>query len=166
MNEKSLVKSTALLDAEACPCQSGNTYAHCCGPYHQHLSFPQTAEQLMRSRYCAYVLNQVDYLVATTLPAQQQNLDPLAIRAWAESVEWLGLEIIMQKVRSKFHKNVEFKAYFAQNGVKEVHHENSLFVKIQEKWYFLDHTAPLPTSKKACICGSGKKFKHCCGAFL
>ncbi len=37
------------------------------------------AEALMRSRYSAYVLGLIDYLVATTLPAQQAGLDRQSI---------------------------------------------------------------------------------------
>ncbi|WP_180364154.1 SEC-C metal-binding domain-containing protein, partial [Neisseria gonorrhoeae] len=39
-------------------------------------------------------------------------------------------------------------------------------VKIAEQWYFIDPTVPLPTMKQPCICGSGKKFKACCGKYL
>lgn len=45
--------STAL--SEDCPCQSGHQYADCCGKFHLREAFPETAEQLMRSRYTAYV---------------------------------------------------------------------------------------------------------------
>ncbi|PJG84986.1 YchJ family protein [Conservatibacter flavescens] len=166
MNKETFAKSTALLPTELCPCQSGLEYEQCCGVFHQHQRSAQTAEQLMRSRYCAYVLQNIPYIVETTLPAQQPFLAQQAIRTWAESVQWQQLVIVDQRVRSTVHENIEFKAFFIQDGIEDVHHETSLFVKCAEKWYFLDHTLPLPTLKKPCICGSGKKFKHCCGAFL
>lgn len=40
----------------ACPCQSGKPYTECCQPFHLKTAFPETAEQLMRSRYAAYTL--------------------------------------------------------------------------------------------------------------
>ena len=47
----------------------------------------------MRSRYSAYVLGLVDYLVETTLPTQRSGLDIEAIRAWSLGSTWLGLEV-------------------------------------------------------------------------
>ena len=62
------------MSTSICPCGSGNLLDACCGHYHAGTVAP-SAETLMRSRYSAYVLGQVDYLVATTLPVQQAGLD-------------------------------------------------------------------------------------------
>ncbi len=151
----------------ACPCCSGKNYADCCQPFHLYQSFPQTAEQLMRSRYVAYVLVNIPYIVETTVPSQQQWLDQAAMQKWGETTKWAGLEIMAhQSALTKIHGLVVFKAYFETEEGKQVHHERSLFVKIAERWYFADPTVPLPSNKQHCICGSGKKFKHCCGAYL
>ena len=61
---------TALLDS-ACPCQSNTSYEDCCGRFHAHMQFPETAEQLMRSRYAAYVLKNVPCIVETTVPCRR-----------------------------------------------------------------------------------------------
>ena len=157
---------TALLDS-ACPCQSNKSYEDCCGRFHTHTQFPETAEQLMRSRYAAYVLKNVSYIVETTVPAQQALLDQPAMHLWGEETDWVGLEIIThQPFVSKIHSRVEFKAFFnTENGI-DAHHERSLFVLIERRWYFVDPTVPLPSQKQTCVCDSGKKFKHCCGAWL
>lgn len=148
-----------------CPCQSGLSYQMCCEPFHLQQNDPDTAEQLMRSRYTAYTQRNIEYIVATTVPHQQAQLDQAAMKQWAETTHWVGLEIIEHKSNvSKIHSTVEFKAMFqTPNGI-ESHHEHSLFVKINERWYFVDPTVPLPTQKQPCFCGSGKKFKHCCGS--
>ena len=121
----------------------------------------------MRSRYAAYTLVNIPYIVETTVPAQQALLDQPAMQLWGEETDWAGLKIIShQPFVSKIHSWVEFKAFFnTENGI-EAHHERSLFVLIGERWYFVDPTVPLPTQKQPCVCGSGKKFKHCCGAWL
>ncbi len=75
-----------------CPCGSGNAFNQCCGHYHAGTPAP-SAELLMRSRYSAYVLGLVDYLQATTLPAQQTALDLEGIRRWSLDSTWLGLEV-------------------------------------------------------------------------
>ena len=54
-----------------CPCQSGQYYLDCCAPYHQHKAQLESADVLMRSRYSAYTLCHIGYIVETTVPAQQ-----------------------------------------------------------------------------------------------
>ena len=156
---------TALLDS-ACPCQSNTSYEDCCGRFHTHTQFPETAEQLMRSRYAAYVLKNVPYIVDTTVPSQQGLLNVQAIQTWAENTQWLGLQILKTETLTKLQSAVEFHAVFQGEEGEQTHHERSIFVKIDDRWYFVDPTVPLPTMKQPCVCGSGKKFKHCCGGFL
>ena len=156
---------TALLDS-ICPCQSNKSYEDCCGRFHTHTQFPETGEQLMRSRYAAYVLKNVSYIVDTTVPSQQALLNVQAIQTWAENTQWLGLQILNTESLTKTQSAVEFHAVFQGEEGEQTHHERSIFVKIDGRWYFVDPTVPLPTMKQPCVCGSGKKFKHCCGGFL
>lgn len=102
---------TALLDSN-CPCQSQQTYQDCCGRFHASEQLPQTAEQLMRSRYAAYVLKNVPYIVETTVPRQQALLNVQAIQTWAENTQWLGLQILKTETLSKLQSAVEFNAVF------------------------------------------------------
>ena len=87
-------------------------------------------------------------------------------RYWADETQWLGLEIVKTETLTKIQSAVEFKAHFQGSEQPQVHHEHSLFVKIDGRWYFVDPTVPLPSNKQPCVCGSGKKFKHCCGGLL
>jgi len=150
-----------------CPCQSGKSYTDCCQPFHLHQMIPDSAEKLMRSRYTAYTQVNIPYIVETTVPAQQPLLDQQAMQLWGDETDWAGLKIIShQPFVSKIHSWVEFKAFFnIENGI-DAYHERSLFVLISGRWYFVDPTVPLPSQKQPCVCGSGKKFKHCCGAWL
>ncbi|GAB1659557.1 YchJ family protein [Mannheimia haemolytica] len=151
----------------ACYCQSGKNYTECCEPFHLKAKIPETAEQLMRSRYSAYTLVNIPYIVETTVPSQQKSLDQAAMKVWGESTKWAGLEIIKHLANlSKIHSQVEFKAFFDTEEGRQAHHELSLFVKIESRWFFVDPTVPLPNQKQHCVCGSGKKFKHCCGYYL
>lgn len=154
-------KTTAL-----CPCQSGKHYEDCCGEFHHHKALPKTAEQLMRSRYCAYVLKNIPYIVETTVPSQQALLDRQVLQDWGDNTEWLGLQILKCESLTKIQSAVEFNAIFQGEAGEQSHQERSIFVKIEGRWYFVDPTVPLPTMKQPCLCGSGKKFKHCCGAWL
>lgn len=170
-----------------CPCQqhphhasekslSEINYENCCKPFHDQVALPETAEQLMRSRYCAFYLHHVDYIIATTLPAQQAFLDKDALFRFATETDWQGLAIQKHTAKlSKRHAQVEFIAYFDTPHGMQTHHELSTFVKARnradaqnlQQWYFLDPTLGLKLpQKQPCICGSGEKFKRCCGRYL
>ena len=171
-----------------CPCQinplsetnSARSYQDCCQPYHESLAAPN-AERLMRSRYSAFVLVLPEYIVKTTVPAQQTLLDIKAIERWAKETDWAGLEIVTHTPKlGKRHAQVEFKAYFntKENSADlaekiQAHHELSTFVTVKDRtsndarWYFLDPTIAMTvTQKQPCICGSGEKLKRCCGGLL
>ncbi len=154
-----------------CPCGSGQLFGSCCQLLHagQHA---QSAEQLMRSRYSAYALGNIDYIVQTTVPAQQTMLDVAAITAWSQQSQWQRLVIhqVQAKANAR-HAQVEFTAYFNNQQGQQTHRELSAFVRIGQQWYFLDPTLDqvleqYPALKAACLCGSGQKFKRCCAPFL
>lgn len=150
-----------------CPCGLIADHADCCQVYHAGVPAP-TAEALMRSRYVAFWAGNVDYIIATTVPAQQRLLDKLALQAWADSTNWVGLDIKSHTTIGKRHAQVRFCAFYAdEQGKQHRHDELSAFVKVGERWYFLDPTVPVSlTNKQPCLCGSGDKFKACCGKFL
>ncbi|ENW06298.1 YchJ family protein [Acinetobacter beijerinckii] len=154
-----------------CPCGQGQ-YANCCQPLHLRLKIANTAEQLMRSRYSAFALQQIDYILQTTALGQQTALDRDAIADWSQSNDWLKLEVIQHQPKvDKTHALVEFKAHYCDKNQDEkqqhIHHEISHFVLHQQQWYFLDPTLDMQvTMKQSCICGSGKKFKQCCAQFI
>ncbi|MDO5543399.1 MAG: YchJ family protein [Acinetobacter sp.] len=151
----------------ACPCGQGD-YQHCCQPLHVGQAHAETASQLMRSRYSAFALQQIDYIVQTTALGQQASLDVDAIADWSKSNQWLKLEVLKSNEKlEKNHAQVEFKAHYHDAKQAQIHHETSHFVQHQARWYFLDPTTgQQPTMKQPCICGSGKKFKQCCAQFL
>ena len=122
----------------------------------------------MRSRYSAFALQQIDYIVQTTALGQQASLDVGAIADWSKSNQWLKLEVLNSNEKlDKSHAQVEFKAHYHDGKQTQIHHEISHFVQHQARWYFLDPTTgQQPTMKQPCICGSGKKFKQCCAQFL
>ncbi|MBU2710963.1 YchJ family protein [Zooshikella harenae] len=155
-----------------CPCHSGHTYQDCCLRFLNNEQRPETAEQLMRSRYTAYQQQRVDYLVNTTHPDQQPFLKQHEIQQWAQQTDWTGLEIIHCLFGHPTHPygEVEFIAHYRLKSSQQSDqlHENSTFCRINQKWYYIDpHTVPSIKVKKLsrndiCLCGSGKKYKKCC----
>ena len=152
---------------DACPCGLGE-YASCCQPLHLGQAVAKTAQQLMRSRYSAFAKHDANYIQKTTALGQQSALDMAAISEWAQANQWLKLEIVEANEKlDKKHAMVEFKAHYHDGEQAQTHHERSFFVQHDSLWYFLDPTTDqIMTMKQTCICGSGKKFKQCCAAFI
>jgi SEC-C motif-containing protein len=152
-----------------CPCGSGQTLADCCARYHNdNGNLPGSAEALMRSRYSAYVLGLVEYLVSSTLPVQQRQLDRAAISAWSSQSQWLGLEVQSSQLLAgqPAHALVSFIARWQDEGGAQAQHERSAFVQVEQRWYFLDPSVPLKASRNdPCPCGGGQKFKKCCAPY-
>lgn len=123
----------------------------------------------MRSRYSAYVLGQVDYLLATTLPAQQDGLDRDAISAWSAQSTWLGLEVESAEILAgqPEHAAVTFTARWHDDDGEHSHRERSAFVQRVDRWYFIDPSVGLKAGRNdPCPCGSSQKFKKCCAPFI
>ncbi len=157
-----------------CPCGTESEYDACCGRYIDGPSHAPTAESLMRSRYCAYTLVNVDYIGDTHDPKTLSNHDPEQAQKWAEDSEWLGLEILSVAGGGADDASgtVEFIARFRQEGEEHEHRERSDFVRRGERWYFRDGKVLGPMTVRSegpkvgrndpCPCGSGKKYKKCC----
>src|SRR5512140_283396 len=79
---------------DLCPCGSTLSYEACCRPVIKGEQPAKTAEQLMRSRYSAYVTKELDYILTSLHPGHRADYDANSTRAWAESAEWHGIEII------------------------------------------------------------------------
>jgi SEC-C motif-containing protein len=157
-----------------CDCGDPRPFERCCGPFLAGAAAP-TAEQLMRSRYTAYVRREIDYLVATHDPDSRDTVDRAATERWANESEWLGLQVLATEAGGPDDDTgiVEFVARYRNKGHELPHHERSRFRKLDGRWYYVDGEAPRKKPVRAevkagrndpCPCGSGKKFKRCHGA--
>ncbi len=123
----------------------------------------------MRSRYSAYVLGLIDYLLDTTLPVQKSSLDRESISQWSAQSTWLGLEVENAELLGgkPEHAFVTFTARWHDGTGEHSHRERSAFVQNQGRWYFIDPTVQLKAGRNdACPCGSELKFKKCCSAYM
>ncbi|MDX1303132.1 YchJ family metal-binding protein [Photobacterium sp.] len=175
---------------QACPCGSQKSLAKCCQPIHLSAIHAEHPEQLMRARYSAHVLGIVDFVIATYHPSCQAEQYREAI---AESVssQWLGLDIISSEITDNDEGFVEFKAYYQEGKEQHCLHERSRFLREpvngEQQWFYIDGDYPesppqeSPLSQEStapaispavsnkisrndpCPCGSGNKFKKCCG---
>ena len=121
---------------QPCPCGSGASYGRCCGPLHQGIQRAATAEQLMRSRYSAFALKQVDYLIATHpepgTPVAKRRRE---LRASCEQTRWLGLRITAVEAGDEgdLQGRVSFEASFSAAGQRQWLKETSLFQRRGEQ---------------------------------
>ena len=161
---------------DKCPCNSGLSYGECCGPILDGSKKAETAEALMRARYSAYVTEHISFLRDSAVKSVQDEFDEKASTAWSRAAQWHSLEIIRTEKGGKDDATgvVEFRATYTANGEFCNHHEVSTFVREPDGWKFEDgelvgekpvlRDAPKIGRNDPCPCGSGKKYKKCCGA--
>lgn len=150
--------------SQLCPCGSGLEYSLCCQPYISTDTLAPTPSQLMRSRYSAYVMQDADYLVATWYPQTRSTSLKSDISGSFASTRWLGLTVYETAVgRDENEGFVSFVARFEEQGAESAVIERSRFLKENGQWYYVDGARPQFGRNDPCPCGSGKKFKKCCG---
>lgn len=148
---------------QSCLCGSEQSFKECCGKFINSIQTTETPEQLMRSRYSAYILKNENYL----LQSWHESTRPESLDLTIDTTQWKKLKII-----SATENNVHFVAYFTQDTLnKEKLYaltEISHFVK-DKNWQYLEgedvKTVQL-TKNMLCPCLSGKKYKRCCGQSL
>ena len=156
---------------QPCPCQSGEqfpkTYDQCCRQLHSDMASALTPEQLMRSRYSAFCLNNAQYLTKTHHSSQRHKDSATSLSA---NIQWHGLTVVASDLRQDHTEGyVEFIAHYRENQIPGLLHEKSRFVKENEQWFYIDgeivESGPitLPSRNEPCWCHSGKKFKKCHG---
>jgi SEC-C motif domain protein len=158
-----------------CPCGSGKQFSECCEPYLKNLATPPTAEALMRARYSAYATANLDFIEKSTHSSARAEFDRESARKWAEQSQWHGLNILSSTEGKEEDREgtVEFIATYSQKDERIEHHEVATFRKEDGDWTFVDgrmsnpppfrHEQPKIGRNDPCPCGSGKKYKKCCG---
>jgi SEC-C motif domain protein len=164
-----------------CPCRVLDSnkidFEKCCDPYLKGTKSPTSAESLMRSRYTAYVIKNIKYVDQTQINLDHDKFDVDEALKWAEGSEWNGLEVVKTTLGKEADNTgvVEFIAHYKdiKSGTELKHHETSRFVKKDGKWFFSNgeihgagtvvRSSPKLGRNDPCSCGSGKKFKKCCG---
>ncbi len=142
-----------------CLCGSEKKFQECCGALISGEKHAATPEELMRSRYSAYVKGDGEYLLKTVVEQNRDENDLRSIQEFTSSIEWLKLEIVQS-----LQNSVEFKAYYKENGSIKLLHEKSSFIKQNNIWLYQDgeiFNTKIQRNKN-CPCGSGKKYKKCC----
>lgn len=113
------------------------SFGACCARWLETDQFAPDAECLMRSRYCAFVLERAPYLLATwAAPQRPANVE------FEPDVKWLGLDVRRVQEIDSNHAEVEFVARQKPHSGPAVRlHERSRFVREHGRWYYLDGDA-------------------------
>jgi SEC-C motif-containing protein len=156
-----------------CPCGSSVDFDVCCAPLLEGAP-AKTAEGLMRSRYTAYVRGKIEHLERTTAQKERKEFNRLEAERVAAQTEWLGLEVRRSKDGGESDETgqVEFVFTYKQDGETYVQCELASFVREEGRWVYVDSIVnPKSPPERVvqigrndpCSCGSGKKYKKCCG---
>ena len=165
-----------MADKDVCPCGSGKTYGTCCEPIIKGTAKATTAEALMRARYSAYVKQEIPFIINSCEEGDKiAEIDRKATEDWSKRSTWHGLRILRTEKGGEQDDAgiVEFEATFTdKGGVRGVHHETGRFKKIGGTWLYSEGSVkPMTMAREGkkigrndpCPCGSGKKYKKCCG---
>ena len=118
-----------------CPCGTGSNYGACCGRLHSGAVQARTAEELMRSRYSAYALGNLDHVFRTWHPkTRPSDVSPV------EGMAFVGLEVleIVAGGPDDDIGVVEFRARLrGPDGVSEFC-ERSRFSRRAGQWMYVD----------------------------
>ena len=117
---------------DTCPCGSGERYDACCGRLHRGAAEAETAEELMRSRYTAYVLADLDYVWRTWHPrTRPETIGPEA------ALGWTGLTVLAASEGAD-EAIVEFEATYERDGRRGRLRERSRFERRRGRWVYVD----------------------------
>ena len=159
----------------ACPCNSGKDLKNCCGPIIDGMAQAETAEALMRSRYTAHVLGNFEHIANTHAPEIRSSYNVSSAKAQAQGTEWIGFEVrdVTDGGPDDQEGTVTFSARYIENEQTLMHRERAEFRREDGVWLYVDGKINPGVEQRRvekvgrndpCPCGSGKKFKKCCGA--
>lgn len=127
------------MDFNKCPCGKNKLYKDCCGIIHNNVRLAKTPEDLMRSRYTAFVMADIEFLMQSWHSKTKDSSfkSKKNLFTWSKSVTWVKLDVLNSSMKTPYTGEVEFKAFFYENGSLEYIHENSLFTIENKHWVYV-----------------------------
>jgi SEC-C motif-containing protein len=153
-----------------CPCCSGLPFAECCQPILNGTP-AQTAEALVRSRYCAFAVKRLDHVESTHASEIRDDFNRAEAERLADECVWDSLRI-HKATEAGDTAEVEYVMQVRRDGNCITKAIKSTFRRENGQWYYVSAkpAAQLEQVRSTkinrndpCTCGSGKKYKKCCG---
>ena len=132
-----------MLSHAECPCGSGRLYSSCCKRFIDGPQYASTPEELMRSRYTAFVRCNISYLKATQRGKAQRDFVSTSAKQWSQSILWKSLVVLSTSPVDAFttQGSVTFEVRYFQNSQLYVMSEKSLFERINGQWFYVSAEA-------------------------
>ena len=132
--------------------------------------WPESPRKLLEARYQAFVDGKVDFILDSHHLDTRSQVDRTSIEAWSKKSSWLGLKIEDERIEGE-KAFLTFTVRYTKGVETMNHREHAEFRKDGGKWFYYDSQFPAQQTLKSekigrndpCTCGSGKKFKKCCG---
>lgn len=157
-----------------CACGSGTPFADCCGVYIAGAPAP-TPEALMRARYTAFKLGNLDFIESTCTQEGLQSFNRVEMQKSIPDTDFQTFELRGSTGGGAEDEtgSVTFAFRYRFNGQDFAQAEIAHFRRVDGQWLY-DYSEINPKSAPVrvqsvgrndpCPCGSGKKYKKCCGA--
>ncbi|NBX84925.1 MAG: YchJ family protein [Gammaproteobacteria bacterium] len=151
-----------------CPCGTQKLFESCCQRFILEKDYPLNAEQLMRSRYSAFYLSDINYIKKTMKEPASHQFDSVETFRWMKKIKWIGLKILKTENLSISPSYVEFSAQYIENDFLKTIHERSEFQLSDNRWFYttgehIEEPSIVLSQNKPCPCGNSKKYKNCHG---
>lgn len=123
-----------------CPCGAKATFDKHCQPIIKGKAPADTAERLMRARFSAYSIRDVDFLVKTTAEVQREKLDAEELADYCNSIRCISLKILATEAGGPTDETgvVRFHASLLVNGKRTLHSEISQFHREGGAWVYAE----------------------------
>ena len=131
-------RTNANREGVSCACGSKKSYKTCCEFVHTDIFKAVTPLSLMKSRYTAFTMGHIEYLMLSHHSSTRPLAEKQEILDWSKSVKWLKLEIIEAPQPNEKEGFVTFKAFFLENGKQNMIYESSRFIKENNHWTYID----------------------------
>ncbi len=138
-------------------------------------TWPTSPRELLDARYQAFVDGDVDFILETVHPEKKRKHDRKTIEAWSRNATWKGIRVEKEDGEKEGRRAwITFSLEYEEGGRAIDHRERAEFRMREGRWFYYDSKFPRgePVKREPgkvgrndpCPCGSGKKFKKCCGA--
>lgn len=158
--------------AKLCPCGSNQPYIDCCQLVHADIKCASLPEQIIRARFAAMSMGNMDFFAESIVEEHRHLLDGDRVLKEIRRLEFHSVEIrkVERKGLLRRRATVYSRHARSKHGVIATHTERTYLRRESRAWRVenIEINPPADAVSKigrnvSCPCGSGRKYKRCCG---